>query len=374
MRNLTAALLISLSPAIAVASAQENAIPEYYPENYSEIVKAAAEEDTVVVYGIIAREAWQPVIDYCRGKFPNMPNIETLDLGATEVFERYYTETAGGVDSADFLLSIDPGGWLRFMQQDGIMPYESPEKQHLPEWSYYEPGLYMYSADPTTIAYSKMQFPEGENPTGVGDLAAKVAENPGAFAGKLSTYSLPEYLTVWWPFVNAHTPEGGSWEDSAAWEWIETLGPSTQPLSSSGPMVEGIMTGQYAAAYLTGVGNPRRAVANPGGAQLLGFNFIDDGTPIWLRGIAIPKESGSPNAAKLLLDCVLSRGGQIAVAEGDYTAYRPDAADEAKWHIQEVLDQIGEENALFVSYDDAYLNQEMMDAFVARWEKAMHNR
>ncbi|MBM9593877.1 ABC transporter substrate-binding protein [Roseitranquillus sediminis] len=371
-RTLLITCLSSLSPvAFGAAWAQDNAIPDYYPEDYDQIVAAAAEEDDLVVYGNIAREAWQPVIDHCSARFPEMPEIQTLDLGATEVFERYYTETAGGADSADFMLSIDPGGWLRFIQQDGVLPYQSPELEHLPDWSYYEPGLYMYSADPTTIAYSKVQFSEGENPTGVADLAAKVEADPAAYQGNLSTYSLPEYLTVWWPFINSHTPEGGSWEESEAWPWIETLGPSTQPLSSSGPMVEGIMTGQYAAAYLTSSGNPRRAVATAAGEQLLGYNFIDDGTPIWLRGIAIPQESGSPNAAKLLLDCILSSGGQIAVAEGDYTAYRPDVAGEAKWHLQSVLDEVGEENALFVSYDDVYLDQETLDAFVARWNEAM---
>src|SRR3546814_3156373 len=68
-----------------------------------------------------------------------------------------------------------------------------------------------------------------------------------------------------------------------------------------------------------------------------------------LRGIAIPQESSSPNAAKLLMDCILSAEGQKAVADGDYTAYRPDVADEAKWHLQTVLDEVGEEKALFVS-------------------------
>src|SRR3546814_10523084 len=80
-------------------------------------------------------------------------------------------------------------------------------------------------------------------------------------------------------------------------------------------MVEGVMSGQYAVAYLTSSGNPRRAVATEAGAQLLDYNFIGDGTPIWLRGIAIPQESSSPNAAKLLMDCILSAEGQKARSE-----------------------------------------------------------
>src|SRR3546814_19034514 len=96
------------------------------------------------------------------------------------------------------------------------------------------------------------------------------------------------------------------------------------------------MSGQYAAAYLTSSGNPRRAVATEAGAQLLDYNFIGDGTPIWLRGIAIPQESSSPNAAKLLMDCILSAEGQKAVADGAYPSYRPDVADEAKGPLQPV--------------------------------------
>src|SRR3546814_401451 len=138
---------LATSSLVPSAFAQSTAIPDYYPEDYGEVVAAAAEEDDIVVYSNISQQAWQPVIDMCQARHPDMPAIQTLDLGATEVFERYYTEAAGGASSADFLLSIDPGAWLRFKEGGNIMPYDSPEREHLPEWSYYEPGLYMYSAD-----------------------------------------------------------------------------------------------------------------------------------------------------------------------------------------------------------------------------------
>src|SRR3546814_19106117 len=92
----------------------------------------------------------------------------------------------------------------------------------------------MYSADPTTIAWSKIQFSEGNHPTSIQGLAEAVQANPDQFTGRLTTYSLPEYLTVYWPFVKAHAPEGGDWRAREAWEWVEILCTHTQALSSTG--------------------------------------------------------------------------------------------------------------------------------------------
>lgn len=364
--------LLALFSSTSMLFAQAG-VPDYYGEAYRQIVDSAASENSILVYGNVAAKTWQPVIDVCKARHPNMPRVETLDLGQSEVFERYYTEAAGGLRTADLVVSVDAGGWLNFIKTGNVAQYDSPEKKNLPDWSLSHPGVYVFSADPVVMAWSRLAFTDETRPKGVKDLLSKVEADPETFKGKLTTYTLPELMTIYWPFLKAHIPDGKQdWRESEAWALFDRLGESSQPLSSSGQMVDGILSGQYAAAYLTAAGNVRRAATAPATSQLIGYNYVADGTPILIRSVAVTSKASSPNGAKLLLDCILSKEGQLAVAKADYTAYRPDVAGEAKWHLQSVIDEVGSDGVLISSYDDIYTQQSELDAIVQRWRQAMH--
>jgi iron(III) transport system substrate-binding protein len=104
--------------------------------------------------------------------------------------------------------------------------------------------------------------------------------------------------------------------------------------------------------------------------QVLGWNYIKDGTPLFLRGMAIPKGSTNVNAAKLMLDFILSHAGQVAFGKGRLTPYRPDVTtDEVPLNYNSVVDAIGgEQNVIYVNYDEKMLSG--YEAFIARWKKA----
>lgn len=341
-------------------------LPNYYPPAYANIIEASKAESGLFVYSEMSEKAWAPVLEAFRNRYPWIKKIETLNLGTDEIFERYYVEVAGGARTGDLIVSLGSSGWLRFMQRNEVIPYVSPEIPNLPEWSYNKRGVYTYSTDPVVMAYSRVVFDDKTAPRGIAHLAEMVAKNPASYAGKLTTYMVEEEFDTFWAFVRHHGEN--------AWKWLDILGPASRPMKSSGTMVEGIMTGQYVAAYFSGIGNPRRTVATPAGARLLGYRYVEDGNVLWKRGIGVSAHSSSPNCAKLLLDFILSREGQIAVAKGDYTAYRPDTFGVAQWHRQQVVNEIGEKNVLLVTYDEDLLNPQRVDAFIKRWRQAMFGK
>jgi hypothetical protein len=60
-----------------------------------------------------------------------------------------------------------------------------------------------------------------------------------------------------------------------------------------------------------------------GACTYLGWSFIADGQPVVLRGVAIPKGSRNVNAAKLMVDYIISEDGQRAFGRGGLTPARP---------------------------------------------------
>jgi ABC-type glycerol-3-phosphate transport system substrate-binding protein len=70
--------------------------------------------------------------------------------------------------------------------------------------------------------------------------------------------------------------------------------------------------------------------------------------------MAIPKASTNVNAAKLMLDFILSHDGQVAFGKGGLTPYRPDVkpSEVPRYTYSSVVQQTGgENNVILVNYD-----------------------
>src|SRR2546423_15382896 len=99
--------------------------------------------------------------------------------------------------------------------------------------------------------------------------------------------------------------------------------------------------------------------------------MIGDGPPVGVGGMGISKKAASPNAAKLMMDYIISQEGQLAFADGGLTAYRPDVADKAKLHLSKLAAEVGEQNLIKYSFDPELADKAKTDAFVARWKKTI---
>lgn len=361
--GLALALLASL-PVLA-APALPAGLPSYYPPAYAQIVETSRAEGRVVVYSIMSASNWAPVIREFNKIYPWI-RVETTDLGSYEVFERFLSEVGSGTTTGDMLISNAPDSWQDLLRRNVVATYESPEKRYLPSWAVVQNTIYNVSSDPMVIVYNKKLLTANLRPRSIEELAKIAEEHPQTFANRITTYDAEQSATGFnnfWVFVNKH--------GNQAWAWFDTIGKvGVRPLTSAGPMVDGVTSGEFLVAFFASTITLFPRLARPGVKDIIDWTYERDGTPIVLRGMGIPKVAKNPNSAKLLLDFIVSQKGQVAFAEGGLVAYRPDAQKDAAHHLQELLAEIGEANALRYSYDPVLTDSKARADFLARWKKA----
>ncbi|HET7138285.1 MAG TPA: substrate-binding domain-containing protein, partial [Gaiellaceae bacterium] len=101
--------------------------------------------------------------------------------------------------------------------------------------------------------------------------------------------------------------------------------------------------------------------------QILGWSYINDGQPIVPRGIAVTRKAASPASARLFLDFVYSKAGQLAMCDAGFTAfmngYTP--ADGCQNTLAYVTKQVGAKNLYNPGFTQKFVNDR--PAFTKRW-------
>lgn len=356
---------LALAAAMPHASqAAPAGLPAYYPDDYSKIIEGSKVEGNLLVYSNMSVAMWAGVMERYKQLFPWV-KVQTLDLESSEVIERYLAEKGTGSRTGDILVTVAPDAWINLYERGEVGDYKSPEIPYLPKWSIPYPGLYTIAIDPMLFIWNKLLLPEDQVPKSFAELAAKVKAQPATFKNKITCYGAQFGsfgYTGAYAFIKRHGDKG--------WGWLEAVGPMTRVERSSGPMVEKVTTGEYVFGYLTGSGNPWLAIRDPNRAKILGWSFISDGTPVMMRGATVPKASTNVNSARLWLDLMLSQPGQIGLAKGGRTPFRPDVSPsqvDGAYTYQSVIEAIGEKNVIPVDYDPNMVKDH--EVFMKRWMK-----
>lgn len=361
-RAAVAAAILAASVLAPQAAAQN--LPSYYPKSYSAIVEGSKKENKLVVYSIMAEYNWKPVLEGFKKLYPWI-EVQTLDLGSSEVFERYYSERASGSRTGDLVIAGAVDKWLQMIAKGEVVDYTSPEIEKLPKWSVPRKGLYTVSADPMVIVWNNALVPENQRPKSLADVAKLARDHPADYKNKITTYNAATEafgLNINWAYTKAYGDK--------AWALLDTLGKVVRPERSAGPMVEKVTSGEYKVAYFVSGIVLFPKLNDPARAKLLGWAYPTDGTPIVLRGMAIPKGTTNVNSAKLMLDYILSHDGQVGFGKGGLTPYRSDvqASEVPRATYDGVVKQVGGEgNVVRVEYDDDVMTKGQ--AFQERWKK-----
>lgn len=339
-------------------------LPDYYPASYEDVVEASRDEGTVDVYSVMSEEDWRPLLDAFHERYPWI-EVRTLDLGPTEVFERYYAESATSAESADAIVSVAPDGWQRFIDEGDTVPYESPEAGRLPQWStqWADQGLYLMSADPFGIVYNEDGLAKGdEPPSSLADVAALVAADPDHYDGKITMYTPDAQWGMYWALAQ----HGGD----EFWSQLGEIGPAVRPEGSAGTMGEKLVSGEYAIALYAPV-----STVPAGAEELLDFAATDDGLPISARMMGLTADADAPRSAELLIDFVLSEEGQQIVPEIQRVPYRDDVADAVagrdQLHYRDVVADLSDDNVVFVAPTPQIAAETAFDDTVERFEQAL---
>jgi iron(III) transport system substrate-binding protein len=355
---------VAATAVLGITTATAQKLPDYYPKSYSSIVEGSKKENKLVVYSIMAEYNWKPVLEGFRKLYPWI-EVQTLDLGSSEVFERYYSERASGAKTGDLIIAGAVDKWLQLLAKGEAIDYTSAEIDKVPKWSVPRKGLYTVSADPMLLVWNNALVPENQRPKSLAELAKITQDHPADYKNKVTTYNAATEafgLNINWAYTKKYGDK--------AWDLLATLGKVVRPERSAGPMVEKITSGEYKVGFFISAIVLFPKLNDPARAKLLGWAYPTDGTPIVLRGMAIPKGVTNLNSAKLMLDYILSHDGQVGFGKGGLTPYRSDVqANEVPRPTYDGVVQAvgGEDKVVRVEYDDDVMTKGQ--AFQERWKK-----
>lgn len=366
MHVLLAGVLASTLSIAGTASAVRAAYPSYYPADYGKLVEGSRKEQGLVVYSNMGANNWKPVLEGFNKQYPWI-KVETLDLGSGTVHSRWEAEAGSNSRTADVLISGANDRWAAYGIEGKMLDYRSPEFPHLSAFTKPFAGVSVLSADPLVIVYNAKILPENKRPTGFNSWADLAAADPGTFKGRLTTYDAARNafgLAAWWYVLRAKGDPG--------WEKLRKIGPMIRGETSGGAMNEKITSGEYVAGFnISGITIfPRLEKA---GGDILGFAFPDDGTPLMLRGMGIPKSAANPNSAKLFFDYLLSKDGQTLLGKGGLVPHRSDVADsDVRYTYRKIVALVGEKNIIRVGFDKELIDD--AKPFAAKFAAVYHGK
>jgi iron(III) transport system substrate-binding protein len=100
--------------------------------------------------------------------------------------------------------------------------------------------------------------------------------------------------------------------------------------------------------------------------DVLNYRYFADATVMPTRGIGVTTAAGHPNAARLLVNFVLSEEGQAVMCDGGFTPYREGV--ECPQGLAAIQEEVGEDNAIVVGYPEELVTEG--EDLRTRWNEA----
>jgi iron(III) transport system substrate-binding protein len=179
-------------------------------------IAAAEKEGSVLLYTNADEQLMKPVAAAFKAKYPGI-QLRVLDLGDAQILQRYATETATGVRSADVVMTSDALGMLDFVKRGNVENYTDPNVKNLPKYAQLAPGVVAMSEDPVVAVFNKALLPEAKQPKDMASLAAL----SGSIKGKVATTDISN--PVQFSAMSAYIGKNGD----SGWQIIEKLGPNS---------------------------------------------------------------------------------------------------------------------------------------------------
>ena len=355
------AVAVLALPGMALAQVPDS-LPDYYPDDYGEIVEAAREEGSLVIYAPLDTTAARPLIEAFNELYPDI-TVEYNDLSTTVLHNRFISEAAAGASTADFVWSSAMDFQVQLVNDGYALTYQSPEIAQIPDWAVWQDQAYGTTFEPIVFIYNKAELPEELVPDTHPEVPQLLLENPDAFMGRVANYDIETsgigFLTVAQDSKLFDT----FWDVPKAFGAVDA-----RFISGSGQMIESVGSGENVFAYNQLGAYARRVADNPD----VGVIFPSDYTLVISRVAFIPDGAPHPNAAKLFLDFILSQGGQEIIA-GDTGLYSLRSDVEGDFAAAALTEKLGDALKPVPIGPDLleYLDPQTRLAFLDRWLQAI---
>lgn len=306
----------------------------------------------------------RPLIEDFQQQYPGIA-VEFSDLQTTVLYNRFLSEMAAGVPSADVVWNTPMDLQFKLVQDGHAQEYETRERNKLPDWSVWENKLYAVTLDPAVFVYNKLEITGDLIPKSHESLVKILEANPDPFQGRIVSYDIEKAAGGFMMVVEDARQYADFWKIPALFGKTQAQFPS-----GSGFMIETVGSGENVFGY-----NQLGSAAAKGAAgnQNIGIVYPEDFTVVLARTAFISKQARSPNAAKLLLDYLLSERAQKIIVDRQI-AYALRSEVEGALTMEALAEQIGEDKIRPVALGPSlleYLDPAKRTEFLQRWQHAL---
>lgn len=292
-------------------------IPEGYAASYATLIDDGTREGQLVIWSTTDRKVMNDLLTAFETTYPGI-RVEYLDLSALEIRDRFLAAAKAGRASADLLLSSSMDMQIKLVNDGYAQPYDSPEREHLPNWANWKNQAWGTTAEPVAMVYNKALLPRARVPHNHMDFVRLLERRDPDLRGRIATYD-PSISSVGYLCVSQDNVISGH-----VWQMAHGLGANQARLfPTSEDVIQDVSSGRSIIGYnALGSYALDEAQRNPN----LGVVFPTDYTLVMSRIAMIPVTSRHPNAARLFLDFLLSARGQSLLAHHSMPSVRSDVA------------------------------------------------
>lgn len=363
-RTAMTATAISLAATFSLPALAQS-VPAGYPANYADVIAGAKKEGKVTVYTSTDAAQAKGVLDAFRKAYPGI-EIDWNDLGTNNSYNRAISEAAAGQVTADLVWTSAMDLQINLVEKGLTAPVESPEAAAFPAWAKYKGHAFGTSIEPAAIIYNKNLFPADSIPKSRAELIKVLQDKKDLLKGKVATFDPEKSGTGFLWSTNDAT------QTKTFWDLAKAFGATQgKTYSSSGQMREKVVSGEHTLAFnVIGSYAVEWAKKNPA----IGVAFQSDYTAAFSRVVVMTKGAPHPNAARLLMDFMLSKAGQEAAASSGMPSVRTDVAVGTD-NVDSLRKLVGG-NLLPIALDAKlieWLEPKKRSEFLGEWKKAIAN-
>lgn len=316
-RKFAATIILALfGPALLVSAAQPlSAPPKGYPRSYRAIMDAARAERTLVIYSTTDRREAAGLIAAFEKRYPFV-RVDYRELSSATLFNTVIADSRMKRPGADLLWSAAMDLQTKLVNDGYAQAYASPEKPNLPAWAAWKNEAWGTTAEPVVFAYNRKLMPAADVPRTHAELTRLLRAKARFYRGRVATFD-PRRSSAGYLFLSQDLQVS---RDTVP--LMSALGKAGVGLyANSSDMLTRLGDGRLIFVYnMIGSYALERQSRNPN----IGVVMPSDYTLIMSRIALIPDQARHPNAAKLFLDFMLSRSGQLQLAQRYMTPVRAD--------------------------------------------------
>jgi iron(III) transport system substrate-binding protein len=321
------------------------------PGPLAALIKQSKKEDGLVFYGNPPTANFNALVERFHYYYPWI-KVTSYDLDDNTIFSKYASEAAQGVRTADILIASAPNLWVYAARKGYAMKFTPADIDKYPSFVKQYPGVFVMSPDPAITVYNKLLLKD-KVPNSVTEIASETDTYD-----KLAGYTADN--TFGYTGLYGYVQKKG-------WANLEKIGKRLKPQTGVAGQLQLVAQGGAVAAFLTSPTARFTIKSNSQFSQILDWTYSTDATPLVTRGIAITKKAKSPASAKLFLDFVYSKAGQLAMCDAGFTAFRngytpPNGCTNT---LADVYKKVGQKNVYVPGFTTKFVNDR--PAFTKRW-------